>query len=112
MILKKFLVSKLLDSSNLYEIKPKINLMVLHLLYFELLFHIYTIYNQKLYMKDFDEKFFFESKDEKICFFKDVISEELMVVTNKEGKGIKDKKDIKNENFIIYNVKNKNETIL
>ena len=92
-------------SSNLYECKPNINLMILHLLYFEFILHIFILYNLKLYIKEFGEYFFFETKDEKLKFFTYVIPSESIYITDKKGKQIiiieEREEDIKNETYII-----------
>ena len=98
------------DSSNSYEPIPKLNFLILHLLYFEFILHIYTFCNKKLYINEFNENFFFETKDEKIIFFSGIIPKNLISITNKQGKIIESMEDIKNEDYIIHNLNNKEET--
>lgn len=100
------------NSSNLYQVKPKINALIFHLLYLELIFHIYNIYGSKQYLHKFDHKFFFETKEEKLYFFQAMnkIQNEVIVVDEK-GNPINDEKDIMNKNYVIYDAKNKKKKI-
>ena len=38
------------NSSNSYQVKPKMNALIFHLIYLELIFHIYNIYGQNHYL--------------------------------------------------------------
>jgi len=60
------------NSSNIYEAKPKMNSLIFHLLFLELIFHIYNIYDVDTYISKFNHQFFFETKKEKLNFFKSI----------------------------------------
>ena len=100
------------NSSTQYEAKPKVNSLIFHLLFFELMFHIYNIYNNKQYLAEFDHQFFFETKKEKFKFFESMnkIRNEIIIVDENEKEVTKDK-DITNKNYIVYNAKNRKEKI-
>ena len=100
------------NNSKQYEAKPKINSLIFHLIYFELMFHIYNIYDSKQYLVQFDHRFFFETKKEKFQFFKimNKIRNEIIIVDENE-KEVKNDKDITNKNYTVYNAKNRKEKI-
>ena len=100
------------NSSNLYQVKPNINALIFHLLYLELIFHIYNIYGKKKYLYKFDDNCFFETKKKKLYFFQAMneIQNEVFVVDEK-GKIIKNEKDIKNKTYFIFDAKNKSKKI-
>ena len=100
------------NSSTQYEAKPKVNSLIFHLIYFELMFHIYNIYDSKEYLSQFDHQFFFETKEEKFEFFKSMgeIRNEIIIVDENE-KEVKTAKDITNKNYTVYNAKNIKEKI-
>ena len=100
------------NSSTQYEAKPKVNSLIFHLLFFELMFHIYNIYDSKEYLSQFDHQFFFETKEEKFEFFKSMgeIRNEIIIVDENE-KEVKTAKDITNKNCTVYNAKNIKEKI-
>ena len=100
------------NSSNAYKVKPKMNSLVFHLLFFELIFHIYNIYNDEQYISKFNHRFFFETREEKIIFFNEMneIENEIIIV-NEKGEKIKETKDIENKLYDIYNAKNLKEKI-
>ena len=100
------------NSSTQYEAKPKVNSLIFHLIYFELMFHIYNIYDNQQYLAKFDHQFFFETKKEKFKFFESMnkIRNEIIIVDENEKEVTKDK-DITNKNYIVYNAKNRKEKI-
>ena len=100
------------NSSNSYQVKPKMNALIFHLIYLELIFHIYNIYGQNHYLFKFNDKFYFETKHEKFGFFKAMnkIQNEV-IITDEKGNFINNEKDIMNKNYFIYNVKNKEKKI-
>ena len=98
------------NSTILYEAKPKVNALIFHLLFLELIFHIYNIYDSDEYLSNFDHRFFFETKEEKFKFFKAIekIKKEIIIV-DENKKEVKTAEDISNKVYIIYNARNKSE---
>jgi hypothetical protein len=97
------------ENSNTYEVKPKINGLILHLLYFELIFYIYNIDGKYNFLNQFDHDFFFEFKHEKMCFF-EILPKKEIIIIDEQGKEIEKPEHIKNKIYTIYNAKNKNQT--
>ena len=56
------------NNINIYEPKPKVNALILYLLFIELIFYKYSLYSSNKFLQDFDELFFFETKEEKFEF--------------------------------------------
>ena len=46
------------ENSGKYEVKPKFNALTLHLLFLDLIFYIYTIFDDQYYISQFDHFFF------------------------------------------------------
>ena len=91
------------DSINNYNIEPKMNSMIFHLLYVDLILFIYTLYGDNTYISQFNDEFFFEYKREKFKFFKETLSKKKFVVKDESGNEIKNVDDIKNKDYIILN---------
>lgn len=66
------------DSINNYNIEPKINSMIFHLLYVDLILFIYTLYGDNTYIRQFNDEFFFEYKWVKFKFFKETLSKKKL----------------------------------
>ena len=100
------------NNANIYEAKPKVNALIFHLLFLELIFHIYNIYDSNEYLSNFDHRFFFETKEEKFGFFKlmDKIKKEVIIVDENKNE-VKTSKDISNKIYTIYNARNLGEKI-
>ena len=99
-----------IKKENSYIFKPKVNPLIFHLLYFDLIFYIYSLYEKDPFIKKFDENFFFEIKSKKIIFFQKIPKDEFIIV-DEQGKEIKNKEDIKNKFYKIINKKNENQSI-
>ena len=100
------------NSSNIYEVKPKMNSLIFHLLFLDLIFHIYNIYDVDTYISKFNHQFFFETKREKLNFFESIqnIRNEIIIVDENE-KEVKDEKDISNKIYTIFNKRNRREKV-
>ena len=99
------------DSINNYNIEPKMNPMIFHLLYVDLILYIYTLYGENTYISQFNDEFFFEYKREKFIFFKETLSNKKFVVKDESGNEIKNVDDIKNKDYIILNRDKKDQKI-
>ena len=95
----------------MYEVKPKINSLIFHLLYFDLIFYIFTQYGKDEYIKKFDDNFFFEKKYVKLGFFNSLPKNEI-VIEDENKKSIEKFEDIKNKKYTIYNKRNMKEYIM
>ena len=84
-----------IKQESLYEVKPKINSLIFHLLYFDLIFYIFTQYGKDEYIKKFDDNFFFEKKYVKLGFFNSLPKNEI-VIEDENKKSIEKFEDIKN----------------
>ena len=101
------------NQSNIYEPKPKVNALIFHLLYIELIFYIYSHFSSNKFLQDFDDLFFFETKEEKLEFFTAMNEKENeVIIVDENDKQVTRKKDIANKNYIIYNAKNINEKFI
>ena len=103
---------KVENSSNIFEVKPKMNSLIFHLLFFELIFHVYNIYGVDTYISKFNHQFFKKKKKEKFSFFKSMhnIKNEILIV-DENRREIKDEKDISNKIYIVFNMRNKKEKV-
>ena len=100
-----------IKQESLYEVKPKINSLIFHLLYFDLIFYIFTQYDIDEYIKKFDDNFFFEKKYVKLGFFNSLPKNEI-VIEDENKKSIEKSEDIKNKKYTIYNKRNMKEYIM
>ena len=100
------------SKSHLYEAKPKMNPLIFHLLFLELILYIYNFNDSDTYISKFNHIFFFETKQEKFEFFNKMskIRDEIIII-DEQGKEIKMTKDINNKIYTIINKKNNNEKI-
>ena len=48
--------------------KQKFNALILYWLFIELIFYKYSLYNSNKFFQNFDDLFFFETKEEKFDF--------------------------------------------
>lgn len=99
------------DSINNYNAELKMNSMIFHLLYVDLILFIYTLYGNNTYTNQFNDEFFFEYKREKFKFFKETLSQKKFEVKDESGNEIENVDDIENKDYIILNKEKEGQQI-
>ena len=102
------------DSKNFeqeYKLSPQIDSLFFHLLYFDLIFSIYSIYGDNDYISNFENNFF-ETKMEKFSYFNTLNKIfEFKNYENKQKIEFNTINDIQNTDYLLIDLKNKDNTL-
>ena len=102
------------DSKNFeqeYKLSPQIDSLFFHLLYFDLIFSIYSIYGDNDYISNFENNFF-ETKMEKFSYFNTLNKIfEFKKYENKQKIEFNTINDIQNTDYLLIDLKNKDNTL-
>ena len=98
-----------------YQLNPQIDSLYFHLLYFDLVFSIYSYYGDKDYISTFEANFF-EKKRDKWCFlnnlkgkFKIIKFENNQLIDFSNDNNVQN--DIQNTDYLIIDLKNEKNTL-